>query len=76
MPQIATAEIKKLGLPLLSRNEEKTLFLNFNNEIEMYNKITNLEQNIKQLHNEFLGNKLMNTRKVKMPKQQRKLLKI
>ncbi len=57
MPQIATAEIKELGVPLLSKNEEEKLFLNFNNEIEMYNKITNLEQNIQQLHNEFLGNK-------------------
>jgi type I restriction enzyme M protein len=57
MPQIATAEIKELGVPLLSKDEEKKLFLNFNNEIEMYNKITNLEHNIQQLHNEFLGNK-------------------
>lgn len=57
MPQISTVEIKNLGVPLLSEDEEEKLFLNFNNETEMYNKITNLEQNIQQLHNEFLGNK-------------------
>jgi type I restriction enzyme M protein len=57
MPQISTVEIKNLGVPLLSKDEEEKLFLNFNNETEMYNKITNLEQNIQQLHNEFLGNK-------------------
>ena len=57
MPQISTVEIKKLNVPKLNKDEEKKLFLNFNSELEMYNKITNLEQNIKQLHNEFLGNK-------------------
>ena len=56
MPQISTVEIKKLNVPKLNKDEEKKLFLNFNSELEMYNKITNLEQNIKQLHNEFLGN--------------------
>ena len=55
MPQISTVEIKKLNVPKLNKDEEKKLFLNFNSELEMYNKITNLEQNIKQLHNEFLG---------------------
>ncbi|MFY4822082.1 N-6 DNA methylase [Aliarcobacter butzleri] len=57
MPQISTVEIKKLNIPNLNKDEEEKLFLNFNSELEMYNKITNLEQNIKQLHNEFLGNK-------------------
>lgn len=56
MPQISTVEIKKLNVPNLNKDEEEKLFLNFNSELEMYNKITNLEQNIKQLHNEFLGN--------------------
>ena len=42
-------------IPVLSKIEEEKLFLNFNNEKEMYNKITKLEQNIKQIHNEFLG---------------------
>ncbi|MCT7486188.1 N-6 DNA methylase [Aliarcobacter cryaerophilus] len=56
MPQISTLEIKKLNVPNLNKDEEKKLSLNFNNELEMYNKITNLEQNIKQLHNEFLRN--------------------
>lgn len=57
MPQISTVEIKKLNVPNLNKDKEKKLFLNFNSELEMYNKITNLEQNIKQLHNEFLGAK-------------------
>jgi hypothetical protein len=39
----------------LNKDEEEKLFLNFNSELEMYNRITNLEQNIKQLHNEFIG---------------------
>ena len=57
MPQISTLEIKKLNVPNLNKDEEEKLFLNFNSELEMYNKITNLEEEIKQLHNEFLGNK-------------------
>ncbi|MDN5069471.1 N-6 DNA methylase [Aliarcobacter butzleri] len=57
MPQISTVEVKNLGIPKLTEESEKTIFLNFNNEIEMYNKINHLEQNIKQLHNEFLGAK-------------------
>lgn len=57
MPQIATAEIKKLQIPLFTKDNEKELFLNFNNEIEMYNKIILLETNIQQIHNNFLGNK-------------------
>lgn len=57
MPQISTVEIKKLNVPNLNKDEEEKLFLNFNSELEMYNKITNLEEEIKQLHNEFLGNK-------------------
>ncbi|WP_323586098.1 N-6 DNA methylase [Aliarcobacter butzleri] len=57
MPQISTVEIKKLNVPKLNKDEEEKLFLNFNSELEMYNKITNLEEEIKQLHNEFLGNK-------------------
>lgn len=56
MPQIATSEIKKLQIPLFTKDNEKELFLNFNNEIEMYNKITLLETNIQQIHNKFLGN--------------------
>jgi len=56
MPQIATVEIKKLQIPLFTKDNEKKLFLNFNNEIEMYNKITLLETNIQQIHNNFLGN--------------------
>ncbi len=55
MPQISTVEVKSLGIPKLTEENEKTIFLNFNNEIEMYNQITILENKVKQLHNEFLG---------------------
>lgn len=54
MPQISTVEIKNLGIPKLTNDDEKRLFLNFNNEIEMYNKITYLEQEIEKIHNNFL----------------------
>lgn len=57
MPQIATSEIKKLQIPLFTKENEIELFLNFSNEIEMYNKITLLETNIQQIHNNFLGSK-------------------
>jgi len=57
MPQISTSEIKKLKVPILTKEQEQQVVLNFNNEIEMYNKITLLETSIQQLHNNFLGNK-------------------
>ena len=55
MPQISTVEIKSLGIPKLTEESEKIIFLNFNNEIEMYNKIHHLEQEIEKIHNNFLG---------------------
>lgn len=57
MPQIATSEIKKLQIPILSENEKKQLLLNFNNEIKMYNEIDKINKNIKQIHSNFLRNK-------------------
>ena len=45
------------SITILTKKQETERILNFNNEIEMYNKITNLEKEIEQLHNEFLGNK-------------------
>ena len=55
MPQIATSEIKKLQIPVLSENEKKQVLLNFNNEIKMYNEINKISIDIKQIHNNFLG---------------------
>ena len=57
MPQIATSEIKKLGIPILSKNEKRQVLLNFNNEIKMYNEINKINTDIKQIHNNFLGTK-------------------
>lgn len=54
MPQISTIEIKSLGIPKLTEESEKTIFLNFDNEIEMYNKINHLEKEIEKIHNNFL----------------------
>lgn len=57
MPQIATVEIKQLKIPHVSEIQEKETIFNFNSEIEMYNKIILLEQNIQKLHSNFLGAK-------------------
>lgn len=54
MPQISTVEVKNLGIPKLTEESEKTIFLNFDNEIEMYNKINHLEKEIEKIHNNFL----------------------
>ena len=58
MPQISTLEIKKLNVPNLKKEDEEKLLLNFNIETEMYNQISILENKVKQLHNEFLGESL------------------
>jgi type I restriction enzyme M protein len=55
MPQIATAEIKQLKVPVLSSNETNRVILNFNHEAEMYNQIKKLQADIAQLHSSFLG---------------------
>lgn len=54
MPQIATAEIKKLGIPILTKKEEEYTLLNFNDEIKMYNEIDKINVDIKQIHSNFL----------------------
>lgn len=54
MPQISTVEVKNLGIPKLTEESEKLIFLNFNNEIELYNKINHLEKEIEKIHNNFL----------------------
>jgi len=57
MPQIATAEIKKLGVPVLTKEQEKQTLLNFENELKLYNEIEKLNKDIEQIHNNFLGNR-------------------
>jgi type I restriction enzyme M protein len=57
MPQISTAEIKKLKVPLLSEEEEDLIMDNYNKEIELYKELEKIENNIEQIHNNFLGNK-------------------
>lgn len=57
MPQIATAEIKKLKIPILTKEQEKQTVLNFNSETKMYNEIDKIYTDIEQIHNNFLGTK-------------------
>lgn len=57
MPQISTVAIKNLDIPLFKKDEEKKLFLNFNSEIEMYNKIEKINTDIQSIHSQFLGDK-------------------
>ncbi|WP_457746656.1 N-6 DNA methylase [Sulfurimonas sp.] len=57
MPQIATSEIKKMQIPILSKDEKKQVLLNFNNEIELYNEIEKINNDIRKIHSNFLGEK-------------------
>ena len=57
MPQISTAEIKKLSIPLLSKEQEKRLISSFKDESKMYNEIEKINENIKSIHSNFLGEK-------------------
>lgn len=55
MPQIATAEIKQLGIPNLSKEEQKTIISSFDSELKLYNEIENLNNQITSIHANFLG---------------------
>lgn len=57
MPQIATAEIKKLGIPILTKEQEKKLIKGFNDELKMYSDIEEIHKKIKLIHTNFLGDK-------------------
>lgn len=57
MPQIATAEIKKIGIPVLSKEQHKKLVSSFNDEIKMYNDIEEISKKISSIHENFLGEK-------------------
>ena len=55
MPQISTEDIKKLSVPLLSKEQEKRVISNFNDELKMYNEIEKINKNIRSIHSNFLG---------------------
>jgi len=55
MPQIATIEIKKLKVPMLTDEEDKQIIANFHNEIKMFKDIEEIGQKINTIHNNFLG---------------------
>lgn len=57
MPQISTAEIKKLSIPLFSKEQEKRLISSFKDESKMYNEIEKINENIRSIHSNFLGEK-------------------
>lgn len=54
MPQIATAEIKKLSVPILTKEQEKQTVLNFNSELKMYNEINKIYTDIQTIHSKYL----------------------
>jgi len=54
MPQIATAEIKKLNIPVLTEEQENKAILDFTSELEMYNEINRINLNIQSIHRSFL----------------------
>lgn len=57
MPQVSTAEIKKLLIPILSKEQEKRLISSFKDESKMYNEIEKINENIRSIHSNFLGDK-------------------
>ncbi|MCK9454844.1 N-6 DNA methylase [Sulfurimonas sp.] len=54
MPQISTSEIKKLSVPILTKEQEKQTALNFNSELKMYNEIEKINENIQAIHSKYL----------------------
>ena len=57
MPQVATSIIKNLPIPLLSQDQQKKLEENFNKEVMLYKNIEELNNKIKSIHTNFLGDK-------------------
>jgi type I restriction enzyme M protein len=57
MPQVSTAEIKKLLIPILSKEQENRLISSFKDESKMYNEIEKINENIRSIHSNFLGDK-------------------
>lgn len=55
MPQIATAEVKQLGVPKLTNEQQKNILSSFYSELKMYNEIENLNNQITLIHANFLG---------------------
>jgi type I restriction enzyme M protein len=53
MPQIATAEVKKLDIPVLTKEQEKETVSNFNSEIKMYDDINKIYTDIQSIHENF-----------------------
>lgn len=56
MPQIATADIKKLVIPVLIKEQEQKLIKSFNEELKLYSNIEEINKKIESIHNNFLGN--------------------
>jgi len=54
MPQIATAEIKKLDVPILTKEQEEQIVLNFSIELKMYNEIDKIYADIQAINRKYL----------------------
>jgi len=54
MPQISTAEIKKLKVPLLSDDEKDQVMENYTKEVELYKELERIDKSIKKLHSSYL----------------------
>jgi hypothetical protein len=50
-----SAKIKQLGIPILSKGQQKNILSSFDSELKMYNGIEQLNDQIKSIHANFLG---------------------
>lgn len=57
MPQVSTSEIKKFKVPLLDDMQKDKIVDKYEQEVHLYNELNNIENNIKQIHSDFLGAK-------------------
>ena len=57
MPQIATADIKKLVIPILTKEQEQKLIKSFSDELTLYSNIEEINKKIESIHSRFLGSK-------------------
>lgn len=53
MPQITTADLKKLKIPVLSDEEIEQVWDNFDKEQDLYNEIEEIMDDIKKIHSHF-----------------------
>jgi len=57
MPQIATAEIKKFKIPIMTEEDKDRVLANYLKERDLYQKMEKIEQEIKDINNNYFGDK-------------------